>query len=70
MSLCFTKYHAVLTSALGGDEWLALCSGRFTPGEKATGSYWVGGLFGPQSRSECGDEEKNSLTLPGTEPVA
>jgi hypothetical protein len=32
-----------LTSALVGDEWLASRLGRFAPGERATGTHWIGG---------------------------
>jgi hypothetical protein len=32
-----------LTSALAGGEWSASRLGRFTPGERATGTNWIGG---------------------------
>jgi hypothetical protein len=32
-----------LTSALAGGEWSASHPGRFTPGEIAPGTHWVGG---------------------------
>jgi hypothetical protein len=35
--------HVFLTLALGGDEWSASRSGRFTPGERAPGTNWIGG---------------------------
>jgi hypothetical protein len=31
-----------LTSALDGGEWSASRPGRFTPRERAPGTYWVG----------------------------
>jgi hypothetical protein len=39
LSLCLTKHHTFLTSALGGGEWSASRPGRFTPGERAPGSH-------------------------------
>jgi hypothetical protein len=49
------------TSALDGGEWSASRSGRFTPRERAPGTYWIGGwVGGPQNRSGRGGEEKNS----------
>jgi hypothetical protein len=38
-----------LTSALDGDEWLALRSGRFTPGEKAPCIHCIAGWVGPRT---------------------
>jgi hypothetical protein len=35
--------HVFLTSALVGDEWSASRTGRFTPGERVTGTHWIGG---------------------------
>jgi hypothetical protein len=56
------------TSALYGGEWSASRSGRFTPRKRAPGTHWIGGWVGPQSRSGCSGEEKNSQPLPGFEP--
>jgi hypothetical protein len=70
-SLCLTKHYAMktcvfLTSALVGREWSASRPGRFTPGERAPGTHWIGGLVGP--RASLDDVEKrNYLTLPGLE---
>jgi hypothetical protein len=41
--------HVFLTSALVGGEWSALRPGRFTPGEGAPGTHWVGGWVGPRT---------------------
>jgi hypothetical protein len=41
--------HAFLTSALDGGEWLASCSGHFTPREKAHDAHWIGGWLGPRT---------------------
>jgi hypothetical protein len=38
-----------LTSALDGDEWLASRPGRFTPGERAPGTHWIGGWVDPRA---------------------
>jgi hypothetical protein len=35
--------HIFLTSALAGGDWSASRSGRFTPGERAGGTHWIGG---------------------------
>jgi hypothetical protein len=35
------------TSALVGGEWSASRPGRFTPGEKAPGTHWIGGWVDP-----------------------
>jgi len=36
-----------LTSALEGGEWSASSPGRFTPGERAAGTHWIGSWVGP-----------------------
>jgi hypothetical protein len=59
-STCF------LTSALVGDEWLALRRGRFTPGERAPGTHPIEGRVG--SRAGLDDMEKRKfLFLPWLE---
>jgi hypothetical protein len=51
-----------LTSALVGDEWSASRPGRFTLGERAPGTHWVGGWVDPRARLD--DVEKRKfLTL-------
>jgi hypothetical protein len=58
--------HTFLTSALDGGEWTASHPGRFTPGERAPGTHWIGGWVGP--RADLDDVEKRKfLTLPGSE---
>jgi hypothetical protein len=39
--------HISLTSVLVGTEWSASRPGRFTPGERAPGTHWIGGWVGP-----------------------
>jgi hypothetical protein len=53
-----------LTSALAGDEWSPSRPGRFTPGDGAPGTHWLGGYVGP--RADLDDVEKRKfLTLLG-----
>jgi hypothetical protein len=54
LSLCLAKHHAMkathsLTSALDGDEWSDSRPGRFTPKERASDTYWIGGCVGPRT---------------------
>jgi hypothetical protein len=55
-----------LTSALVGGEWSVLRSGRFTPGERAPGTHWIGGWVGSRAGLDYVEETK-FLTLPGLE---
>jgi hypothetical protein len=58
--------HIFLTSVLVEGEWSASRPGRFTPGEKAPSTHWIGGWVGP--RAGLDDVEKRKfLTLPGLE---
>jgi hypothetical protein len=58
--------HVFLTSALVGGEWSDSHPGRFTPGERAPGTHWIGGWV--NSRTGMDDVEKRKLlTLPGLE---
>jgi hypothetical protein len=60
------EIHIFLTSALAGDEWSASRPCRFTPGEIASGTHWMGGWVKP--RAGLDDLEKRKfLTLPGLE---
>jgi hypothetical protein len=55
-----------LTPALAGGEWSDSRPGRFTLGEKATRTYWIGGWV--NRRPGLDDVEKRKfLTLPGLE---
>jgi hypothetical protein len=40
--------HISLTLTLVGGEWSASHHNRFTPGERATGTHWIGGWVGPR----------------------
>jgi hypothetical protein len=70
LSLCLTNYYNMkayvgvdvqiyifLTSALDGGESSASRPGRFTPGEIAPGTHWIGSWVDPRTGLE--DVEKN-----------
>jgi hypothetical protein len=57
-----------LTLALVEGEWLGSRPGRFTPGERALGTHWIGGMMGPIAGLDD-VANKNFLTLPGLEPL-
>jgi hypothetical protein len=60
----FVEIYIFLTSALVGGEWSASLSSRFTPGEIAHDTHWIGGWVGP--RAGLDDvEERKFLTLSG-----
>jgi hypothetical protein len=53
-------------SALAGGEWSVSRPCRFTPGERAPGTHWIGGWVGP--RASLDDVEKRKfLILPWRE---
>jgi hypothetical protein len=55
-----------LTSALVGGDRSTSRTGRFTPGERAHGTHWIGGWV--DLRAGLDDlENRNFLTLPGLE---
>jgi hypothetical protein len=58
--------HIFLASALAGGQWSASRLGRFTPGERASCTHWIGGLVGPRA---CLDNvaKRKFLTPPGLE---
>jgi hypothetical protein len=41
--------HVSLTSALVGGEWSASFPGRFTPGERAPVTHWIGSWVDPRA---------------------
>jgi len=63
------QFHAFLTSALDGDEWLASRTGHFTPGERVPGTLWIGACVGPRAGLHEATKRSNvpSLLLPGVE---
>jgi hypothetical protein len=48
--------HAV--SSLEGGEWSASRPGRFTTGESASGTHWIGGWVGPRADLEAVEKIK------------
>jgi hypothetical protein len=57
------QIHVFLTSTLLGGEWSDSRPDRFTPGESAPGTHWIGGWVGARAGLE--DVEKSKvLTLP------
>jgi hypothetical protein len=61
-----TYIYVSFTSALVGGEWSASRPGRFTPGERAPNTQWIGGWLGPRAGLDDVDKRK-FLTLPGLE---
>jgi hypothetical protein len=60
------QIHVLLTSALVRGEWSASRPCRFTPGERAVGTHWLGGWVGPRTSVNV-VEKRKFLTLPGLE---
>jgi hypothetical protein len=58
--------HIFFTSASVGDGRSASHPGRFTPGERAPGTLWIGGLMGPRDSLDFVKKRK-FLILPGFE---
>jgi hypothetical protein len=42
------EIHIFLTSVLAGGDWSNSRPGRFTPGERAPGTHWIGGWVDPR----------------------
>jgi hypothetical protein len=53
-----------LTSELDGGEWSASHPGRFTSGEIAPGTHWIGGWMGPRDGLDA-VEKTEVVPLPG-----
>jgi hypothetical protein len=60
------QIHVFLTSVLFGSEWSASRPDRFTPGERAPGTHYIGGWVGPRAGLE-NVEKRKFLILPGLE---
>jgi hypothetical protein len=58
--------HIFLTSALDGGEWSASRLGRFTPGETAPCTRWIGSWMDPRV---CLDDVEKILDHIGTPPI-
>jgi hypothetical protein len=59
--------HIFLTSAVAGGEWSASRPGRFTPGERASGTHWIGGWVDLPRAGLDTAKKRKFLTLPGLE---
>jgi hypothetical protein len=46
------KAPSFLISALDGIEWSVSRLSRFTPGERAPGTHWIGDWVGPRAEEE------------------
>jgi hypothetical protein len=57
------EIHIFLTSAPAGGEWSASLPSRFTPGERALGTHWIGGLVNPRAGLDDAENRK-FFTLP------
>jgi hypothetical protein len=65
MKMCLgmkLELHPFLTSTVGGDEWRASRSDRFTTEEIPAGTRWIGDWPGPGPAPRCG-EKKHLLQL-------
>jgi hypothetical protein len=60
------QIHIFLPSALGGVEWSTTRPGRFTPGERAPCTHWIGGWVDLRAGLD-NLEKRKFLTLPRLE---
>jgi hypothetical protein len=60
------KAYGGVTSALVRGEWSTSRPGRFTPGERAPGTLWIGGWVDPRTGLDDG-EKRQFLSLSGLE---
>jgi hypothetical protein len=60
------QMHIFLTSAPAGGEWSASRTSRFTPGERASGTHWIGDWADPWAVLDDVKRRK-FLALPGLE---
>jgi hypothetical protein len=55
--------HVFLTSVLAIGEWSASRPGRFTPGERAPGTRWIGGWVGPRTSVDDVERKMSKYSL-------
>jgi hypothetical protein len=58
--------HIFLTSALAGGKWSASRPCRFTPGDRAPSTHWIGGWVDPRANLD-NMEKLKFLPPPGLE---
>jgi hypothetical protein len=58
------EIHLFFTSAIVGGEWLASRPGRFTTGERARDTHWVGDLVGSRAGLDV-VKGRNILSIAG-----
>jgi hypothetical protein len=56
-------YGGVLTSALFGGEWSTSRRCRFTPGERAPGTHWIGGWVDPRASLDDLEKRKSHIIM-------
>jgi hypothetical protein len=61
------QIHIFFTSALVGSEWSTSRPGRFTPGERAPGTHWIGGWVDLRAGVDDVERERKFLILKGLE---
>jgi hypothetical protein len=60
------QIYVFLTLALAGGVWSASHPSHFTPGERASGTLWIGGWVDPRTGQDD-VERRQILPLPGFE---
>jgi hypothetical protein len=58
------QLNTSLTLALDGGEWPDSCSRRFTPGERATGTHWIGGWVGSRAGLDLVQKKRKKSLAP------
>jgi hypothetical protein len=58
-----------MTSALDGDEWSDSHTGRFTSGDRAIGTQWIGGFVGPRTGLNAVGKKKHLTLAENQTPV-
>jgi len=53
------ELYSFLTSLLDGSDWLASGAGRFIPGKRGLGIYWIGGWLVPIASMDAVAQRKS-----------
>jgi hypothetical protein len=62
------KAYGGVTSALVGGEWSTSRPGRFTPGEGAPSTCWMGGWVGPRADLDNVEKILDPTGTPNSDP--